>query len=61
MNVASGCHRRRHGCILEDLSTLGRVTFTQLFSLGSVRPDRRSGLRRSCCRCRIWGANYAFL
>ncbi len=44
MNVASGCHRRRHGCILDYLSGLGRVSFTQLFSLGSVMEAQRGGV-----------------
>ena len=37
-------HRRRHGCILDDLSALGRVTFTQLFSLGSVTEAQTGGV-----------------
>ena len=37
-------HCRRHGCILDYLSALGRVTFTQLFSLGSVTETQRGGV-----------------
>ncbi len=66
MRCDESCERRncrRHECILDYLSALGRVSFTQLVSLRSVMEAQKGGV---ACAAHVvgavfWGANCTFL
>ena len=51
-------HYRRYRCIRDYLSALGRVNFTQLFSLGSVTKAQTGGV---ACTAHVEGAVFRTL
>ena len=58
-NLASGAIAAIMGVFLMTYSRPG-MTFTQLFSLGSMTEAQR-GLHRSCCRSRVWTLTARFV